>query len=262
VSLVSRSVPLTRLVEPIARLLGYLEAKDDILLVTTSNRYENWDEPKTTQLARRIGARLEESAKRVTLLDVTKLKIYTCEGNVSAGRGNNCGVREAKLDDPARNPTGHHRCWASFNNPDDQLHEVSRALFRSRVVIFFVSMRWGQTNSVYQRLFERLSWIENRVSTLGEPPIPELKELEAGMVLFGHNFNTKSVLETQKQNFEWFGWKTPEALRFAWQYTDDEDEESPESYLRAIEEFREFLQAPSPGHSCGKSRHEKRGCSV
>jgi hypothetical protein len=96
--------------------------------------------------------------------------------------------------------------------------------------------------SVYQRLFERLSWIENRVSTLGEAPIPELKDLEAGMVLFGHNSKTKSVLETQKQNFEWFGWKTPEALRFAWQYTDDENEESPESYLRAIEEFHEFLR--------------------
>jgi hypothetical protein len=218
------------------------------LLVTTSNRYEKhtWDTAKSTELAVRMKARLEESAKRVTLLDVTKLKIHTCEGNISAGRGNNCGVLEAKLDDPAKNPTGHHRCWASINNPDDELHEVSRALFRAKVVVFFVSVRWGQTNSVYQRLFERLSWIENRVTTLGESPIPELNELEAGMVLFGHNWNAERVLETQKQNFDWFGWKTPEALSFAWQYTDDEDDESRESYLRAIHEFRELMQLRLP----------------
>ena len=228
---------------PSARLFRYLEAKDDILLVTTSNRYEKhtWDTAKTTEFAHRVKARLEEAAKRVTLLDVTKLKIHTCEGNISAGRGNNCGVLEAKLDDPLKNPTGHHRCWASVNNADDELHEVSRALFRSKVVIFFVSVRWGQTNSVYQRLFERLSWIENRVTTFGEPPIPELKDLEAGMVLFGHNWNAARVLETQRRNFEWFGWKTPDELSFAWQHT-DEDEESPESYLRAIDEFREFLR--------------------
>ena len=236
------------LAESTARLLRYLEAKDDILLLTTSSRYpeHGWDTPKTTELAVRVRAQLEGSAKRVTLLDVTRLKIYTCEGNISGGRGNNCGVPEAKLDDPAKNPTGHHRCWASLNNPDDQLHEVSRALFSSSVAIFFVSVRWGQTNSVYQRLFERLSWIENRVSTLGESRIPELKGLEAGMVLFGHNWNVRPTLETQKRNFEWFGWKTPEALSFAWQYTDDEDEESPESYLGAIEEFREHLRVCFP----------------
>jgi len=91
------------LAESTARLLRYLEAKDDILLLTTSSRYQEhtWDTPKSTELAVRIRARLEESAKRVTLLDVTRLKIYTCEGNISGGRGNNCGVPEAKLDDPA-----------------------------------------------------------------------------------------------------------------------------------------------------------------
>jgi hypothetical protein len=118
-----------------------------------------------------------------------------------------------------QNPTGQHRCWASINNADDELWVVSRELFRSRVVVFFVSVRWGQTNSVYQRLFERLSWIENRFTTLGEKPIPQLKKLEAGMVLFGQNWNDAQVLKTQRQNFRWFGWKTPTPLSFYWQYT-------------------------------------------
>ena len=235
------------LAEPTERLVRYLEAKDDILLITTSNRYEahTWDTAKSTELAGRVKERLEETKKRVTLLDAAKLKIYTCEGNVSAGRGNNCGVPDAKVEDPVKNPTGNLRCWASVNHPDDELHEVSRALFRSSAVIFFASMRWGQTNSVYQRLFERLTWIENRVTTLGEAPIPELQGLEAGMVLFGHNWNTEQVLRTQKQNYEWFGWKTPEALSFAWQHT-DEDDESRESYQGAIDEFRTFLPVVFP----------------
>jgi multimeric flavodoxin WrbA len=233
-----------RLVDACSRLIRYLESKDHILLLATSNRYSEhaWDIPKTTQLARRIKDHLKKQGKRVTLLDVAKLTIHTCEGNISGKRGNTCGVAEANLRDHAKNPTGEHRCWASINNKGDQLYKVSRELFKSQAVIFFVSVRWGQTNSVYQRLFERLSWIENRVTSLREAPIPQLKKLEAGIVLFGHNWNGEQVLKTQKQNFKWFGWKTPAALSFNWQYTRDMEEESLESYLRATEEFRALLQ--------------------
>jgi hypothetical protein len=238
----------SRLIDPCARLIRYLEAKNNILLVTTSNRYNKhaWDVPKTTQLALRIKNHLKQERKRVTVLDVAKLKIHTCEGNISGKRGNNCGAPEAKLRDHGKNPTGQHRCWASINNKDDQLYKVSRELFRSQAVVFFVSVRWGQTNSVYQRLFERLSWIENRVTSLGEAPIRQLKKLEAGIVLFGHNWNDEQVLKTQKQNFKWFGWKTPAALSFNWQYTGDAEEESLESYLGAIEEFGALLQSGLP----------------
>ena len=227
-----------------SRLVERLASKNDVLLLTTSNRYEKhaWDVPKTTQLARRIEEQLKQQRKRVKVLDVARLRIHTCEGNISGGRGNNCGVRDAKLPDKRKNPTGHHRCWASINNKDDELYKVSRELFRSQAVIFFVSVRWGQTNSVYQRLFERLSWIENRFTSLGEKPIPQLRKLEAGIVVFGHNWNDQQVLKTQKKNFEWFGWKTPTALSFNWQYTHDAEEESRESYCEAIEEFGKLVQ--------------------
>jgi len=227
-----------------SRLVEHLASKNDVLLLTTSNRYEKhvWDVPKTTQLARRIEKQLKQRRKRVTVLDVASLRIHTCEGNISGARGNNCGVSAAKLHDKRKNPTGHHRCWASINNEDDELYKVSRELFRSQAVIFFVSVRWGQTNSVYQRLFERLSWIENRFTSLGENPIPQLKKLEAGIVLFGHNWNDQQVLKTQKKNFEWFGWNTPDALSFNWQYTRDAEEESLESYRNAVEEFGKLVQ--------------------
>ena len=54
------------------------------------------------------------------------------------------------------------------------------------------------------------------------------------------------VLKTQKQNFEWFGWKTPEALSFNWQYTKDADEESSESCCDAVAEFAVLLQLALP----------------
>jgi multimeric flavodoxin WrbA len=239
-----------RLIDPCSRLIRYLDSKNDILLLTTSTRYRKhtWDVPKTTQLARRIHDYLKHARKRVTLLDVAALTIHTCEGNISGQRGNNCGVPGARLPDHRKNPTGQHRCWASINNKDDQLYKISRELFKSRAVVFFVSVRWGQANSVYQRLFERLSWIENRVSTLREAPIPQLKKLEAGIVVFGQNWKDAQVLKTQKQNFKWFGWKTPAALSFAWQYTRDAEEESLESYRGATREFGALLQS---GLRCG-----------
>jgi hypothetical protein len=238
----------SRLFDPCSRLIKYLESKNDVLLLTTSSRFREhtWDIPKTSQIALRIRDHLKQERKRVTLLDVAKLRIHICEGNISGERGNTCGVSGAKLRDKGKNPTGQHRCWASINNKDDQLYKISRELFRSQAVVFFVSVRWGQTNSVYQRLFERLSWIENRVTSLGEAPIRQLKKLDAGIVLFGHNWNDAQVLKTQKQNFKWFGWKTPAALSFNWQYTRDAEEESPESYLRAIDEFGALLQIGLP----------------
>lgn len=233
------------MIDPCARLIQHLESRKRVLLLTTSTRYtrHTWDIAKTTQLARWIRARLKREGKHVTLLDVAQLKIHVCEGNISGGRGNNCGVLEARLRDSGKNPTGQHRCRASLNNRDDQLHKFSRELFRAQAVVFFVSVRWGQTNSVYQRLFERLSWIENRVTSLGEEPIPQLQKLEAGIVLFGHNWNDEQVLKTQIQNFSWFGWKTPAALSFFLQYSADAEKESLESYRGAVAEFESFLQS-------------------
>ena len=244
------------LVTQCRRLVRRLSTRNDILLLTTSTRYaaHRWDVPKSTQLARRVQQELRRRGRRVTLMDVTALRIHTCEGNISGGRGNGCGVPEAKLPDRRKNPPGHHRCWASINNADDQLFRVSRALFASKVVIFFASVRWGQTDSVYQRLFERLSWIENRVSTLGEAPISQLAGLEAGMVLFGHNWLDAQVLRTQQQNFAWFGWRVPAALSFAWQFTAHPEVESAASYERAAAEFTAVMAEDFRPRGAGRSR--------
>jgi hypothetical protein len=63
--------------------------------------------------------------------------------------------------------------------------------------VFFTSVRRGQTNSIYQKLIERLTRIENRHSTLGEENI--VKNIEAGVIVIGHNWNSEMIVTTQKQ---------------------------------------------------------------
>jgi len=155
-------------------------------------------------------------------------------------------MQDALLKSSRKNPSQYHRCWASINNTDDELWKITKVLFESKVVIFFGSVRWGQVNSVYQKLFERLSWIENRVTTLGEKPIKEITKCEAGIILFGQNWNGEQVLKTQRQNFKWFGFKVPNELSFNWQYASDAEEESKESYSDALREFGELIQIALP----------------
>ena len=61
------------------RLVKYLEAKNHILLLTTSTRYQEhpWDIPKTTQLALQIEKHLKQKGKYVTVIDVANLRIHT-----------------------------------------------------------------------------------------------------------------------------------------------------------------------------------------
>lgn len=217
-------------------LIEYLKSKDSVLLLTTSNRWEgDKEQPKSTQLAEFV--KKEVGGNNVELIDVSKLTIHCCEGNVSKMDGNNCGVKDAELKDKEKNPTGNHRCWASINNKDDELWKVSKPLFEADAVVFFVSVRWGQANSVYQKLIERLNWIENRHTTLEEDNIIEGKD--SGIVVIGQNWNGETVLQTQKKVLDFYGFNTPDELSFNWQYTDDTLDETQESYKKAPEAFEQ-----------------------
>lgn len=222
------------------KTVDYLRSKKQILLLTTSNRWigEKIDIPKSTQLAQKIANELGK--EKVTIIDVTKLNIYPCEGNVSTAKGNTCGEKKALLKDQEKNPSGCHRCWASINNPDDQLWKISKPLLQSDAVIFFGSVRWGQMNAFYQKLIERLTWLENRHSTFNEENI--LKNIDAGLIAVGHNWNGAQVVETQKSVYRFFGFNVPDELSWNWAYTDPNDESST-SYVDATEAFKkEFFQ--------------------
>lgn len=214
----------------------YLKNKNQVLFLTTSNRWSGesgGEQPKSVVLAEKIAKRIGE--KKVKIIDVSKLKIYTCEGNVSTAGGNTCGPLDSLLKDKTKNPSGYHRCWASINNPDDELWEISKPLLNSACVVFFVSVRWGQTNSIYQKLIERLNWLENRHTTLGENNV--LKNIETGIIAIGHNWRGREVVATQKQVLAYFGFKVIDQLCWHWEYTEAGDE-SNASYKRAALEFK------------------------
>lgn len=218
--------------------IDILRTKKRILFITTSTRVTAIpaDRPKSTRLAEHIASQLP--AGTVTVIDVTKLKIYPCEGNISAAAGNNCGVAGASLADKEKNPTGLHRCWASVNNADDQLWEISKPLLGADAVVFFGSVRWGQMNAQYQQLIERLSWLENRHSTLGEENI--LAKTTAGIIAIGHNWRGHDVVEVQKQVLSYFGFAVQPELCWNWDFTTPDDE-TPESYKKAAIAFEEIF---------------------
>jgi len=220
------------------KLYNYLKKKKDkkILFLTTSNRWEGDKElPKSSIIADELIKKL--GSDRIELINVAKLKIFPCEGNVSTKRGNTCGLKEAKLNDKEKNPTGNIRCWASLNNKSDEMYKVANAIFDADIVIFFGSIRWGKMNAVYGELVERLTWLENRHNTLGESNL--LKNKEVGVIAVGHNWNGEEAVKLEKQVLGFFGFKTPDVLSFNWQWTKDKFDESKKGYLQ---EFGDFLK--------------------
>ncbi len=219
------------------KTITHLKKKKKILFLTTSNRWIPKDgvgeKPKSTQLAQMMQTVL--GPEKVTIIDVPQLLIFPCEGNISTKDGNMCGVKKALLKDDKKNPSGLHRCWASINNPKDELWKISKALFESDCVVFFGSVRWGQMNSFYQKLIERLSWVENRHSTLGEKNV--VAKIDAGVIAIGHNWNGANVIKIQKNVLKFYGFNVIPALSWNWQFTTPEDE-SNASYKKAISTFQ------------------------
>jgi multimeric flavodoxin WrbA len=212
-----------------------LEKYKKVLLLTCSNRGEEVSKtqlPKSSILARVIHNNLDNS----TIIDVTKLKIYPCEGNVSRMDGNVCGIKEALLDDPEKNPSGYHRCWASVHNPDDELWKISKELFESDCVIFFASVRWGAANMFYQKLIERLNWINNRFIPYGEENI--IKNISSGFIIVGQHEYGDDIAELQYNNHEYYGFEVNKELYWNWSAEDIEyDDETLQGYLDSYPEF-------------------------
>jgi multimeric flavodoxin WrbA len=224
--------------EKLEVLYNYLKNKNNkkILFLTTSNRWEGDKEmPKSSIIADELSNKLENCK----IINVSKLKIYPCEGNVSTKKGNTCGLKDALLKDNKKNPHKFIRCWASINNKDDEMYRVANAIYESDIIIFFGSVRWGKLNAIYANLLERLTWIENIHNTLGEENI--LKNKETGVVVLGQNWNGANVVNLEKDVLKFFGFKTPSELSFNWQFLNNPKDESQKSYKEAYDAFiKEF----------------------
>jgi multimeric flavodoxin WrbA len=218
------------------KTIDELKKKKKVLLLSCSNRYQfdtnNIDIPKSRLIALYIKEELGDIAEYI---DVTEMKILPCEGNVSRKDGNSCGILKAILKDKKKNPSGDHRCWVNINEPSDELWKISKELFESDAVIFFSSIRWGQANMYYQNLIERLNWLENRHTTLGESNI--IKDIETGFICVGQNWNGENVSKTQKEVHRFYGFKPNDDLYWNWQYTKDENDETQKSYKESHKKF-------------------------
>ena len=204
--------------------------------MSCSNRF-NWDEnnidtPKSKILAVYLK---EELGDKAVFIDVPELNIASCEGNVSRKEGNSCGVKKALLKNDKKNPSGYHRCWASLNEKSGELWKISKELFESDLVLFFVSIRWGQANMYYQKLIERLTWIENRHTTLGEKNI--IEGIQSGFIAVGQNWNGENVTEIQKNVHKFYGFKPNDELYWNWQFTKNVNDETQKSYKEAFPKF-------------------------
>ena len=224
--------------DKLKRLYNYIKngknKKKKILFLTTSNRWSGDKElPKSSIIADEIAKKLGD----IEIINVSKLKIFPCEGNVSTKRGNTCGLKDAKLNDKEKNPTGHIRCWAALNNKSDEMYKVANAIFEADIIVFFGSIRWGKMNAIYTSLIERLTWLENRHTTLGESNL--LKDKEVGVVAVGHNWNGEESVKLEKEVLSFFGFKTPTQLSFNWQWSKNKNDESKSGY---VEEFGDFLK--------------------
>ena len=216
------------------KTIEYLQNKKKILLISTSNRPESLKEeemPKSMMLAKYIQSKLSD---RTLLMDAAHMTIHDCTGHVSF-KNNDCGVKAALLKDKDKNPSGCLRCWTSFHMKDDELWKIVKELLESDAVIFFGSVRWGQANAVYQRLIERLTWLESRHTTLGEDNI--VKDIDAGIILTGQNWYGSDVAHTQKEVLKFFGFNVPEQLTWNWHYTIDIYYESLRNYNESFKWF-------------------------
>ena len=217
------------------KLYKYLKNSDKkVLFLTTSNRWEGQNElPKSSIIAKELASQL----KSVEIINVSKLKIFPCEGNVSNHEGNGCGIKQALLKDDKKNPDKFIRCWASINNPTDEMHKVANDINNADIIIFFGSIRWGKMNAIYTQLIERLTWLENRHTTLGESNL--LKDKEAGVIAVGHNWNGKESVKLEKEVLSFFGFKTPDVLSFNWQFLSDANDENQSGYKK---EYKSFMK--------------------
>lgn len=233
-------------IEDVRRFIEKLTPCKKVVFVTTSSRspyVEKFGEsPKSSQLARSLAEKLKQRDVKVEIIDAAKLNIHNCLGCVSELHGNNCGVKESAVKDDVKNPHGHLRCWASHDFEDDELYKIANAIYASQAVIFFGSQRWGSVNAIYQKVIERLDWMENMHSTLGEKST--IDNIMAGLVVIGQNWQVDQSLTTQRKVLEFFGFQVSEELYMGWQYTRDVNDESPEAYRDAVDTFEIAWNTP------------------
>ena len=116
--------------------------------------------------------------------------------------------------------------------------KISRELFESDCVVFFASVRWGAANMFYQKLIERLNWINNRYIPYGEKNI--IKDISSGFIIVGQHQYGDDITKLQLNNHEYYGFKINDKLYWNWSAENIEyDDETLQGYIESYPEFFE-----------------------
>ena len=120
----------------------------------------------------------------------------------------------------------------------ERLWKVSKKLFESDCVIFFASVRWGAANMFYQKLIERLNWINNRYIPYGESNI--IKDIDSGFIVVGQHVYGDKVCELQQSNHEYYGFNINKKLYWNWNAEEGSfDDETLQGYIESYPNFFE-----------------------
>jgi hypothetical protein len=102
--------------------------------------------------------------------------------------------------------------------------------------MFFASVRWGQANMYYQKLIERLNWINNRFVPLGEDNV--IKDITSGFIIIGQHENADSICKLQYGMHDYYGFKPNEELYWYWMAENIKyDDETLKGYLESYPKF-------------------------
>jgi hypothetical protein len=88
----------------------------------------------------------------------------------------------------------------------------------------------------YQKLIERLNWINNRFIPYGEENI--IKNISSGFIIVGQHEYGDDIAELQYNNHEYYGFEVNKELYWNWSAEDIEyDDETLQGYLDSYPEF-------------------------
>ena len=90
----------------------------------------------------------------------------------------------------------------------------------------------------YQKLMERLNWINNRFTPGDESNV--IKDTSSGFICIGQHYYTDKITELQNNVHDYFGFKVNEDLYWWWNAEDKEFDE--ETYLGYLESYPEFFK--------------------
>jgi len=204
------------------------KCKDIKVLGISGSKRAGKDMSKSEKLLIQVLNHIKELGAQTTLLKLSDLKIYDCEGNYS--------------ENPALCT---YPCQSSLKYKDDEMQKVYDAVLETDVLILATPIRWNNHSALLQRFIERMNCIENSDVWFGKKLI---NNKVAGMIILGHVDGIQHVAGNLMNFFNWMGFHTPEDAIASWVGPNDEDTTKDWKEINENKYTQEDLE--NMAHSC------------